>query len=262
MSFPGRRNAPPKTENWRPLEAICPFLALEADERVALEVPDRDHRCHAVDPHAELSRREQSRLCLTGRHRSCPRYLARVGEAVGGTTAAAAPALTPAVLGVSATRLVATPETVSLASRAAALARPLGVAASAVAALVLVVSLAVAAGNWVSELGDDRRGPVGRQLGGAPAPATEAPVATAAATPIVTPPPPTPAPATPAPATPTPAPVIPPPVAVEPQVYVVQRGDTLISIAERFGTTAEAIMVYNGLESDLILIDQVLLIPS
>lgn len=43
--------------------------------------------------------------------------------------------------------------------------------------------------------------------------------------------------------------------------YTVVQGDTLSSIANRFGTTVSAIMQANGLTSDLIYVGQVLLIP-
>jgi len=44
--------------------------------------------------------------------------------------------------------------------------------------------------------------------------------------------------------------------------YVVQPGDTLFSIAVRFGTTVEAIKAANGLTSDLIYVGQTLRIPG
>jgi len=45
------------------------------------------------------------------------------------------------------------------------------------------------------------------------------------------------------------------------RTYVVQQGDTLNEIAQRFGTTAEAIKAANGLASDTINVGQVLIIP-
>ncbi len=44
--------------------------------------------------------------------------------------------------------------------------------------------------------------------------------------------------------------------------YTVVTGDTLTNIAGRFGTTVDAIMIANGLTSDLIQIGQVLIIPG
>ena len=54
--------------------------------------------------------------------------------------------------------------------------------------------------------------------------------------------------------TPTPAPA--------PQTYTVVEGDTLAAIAQRFGTTVEALQDANGIEDpDEIIIGQVLVIP-
>lgn len=57
---------------------------------------------------------------------------------------------------------------------------------------------------------------------------------------------------------PTPA----PPPAAGPTIYVVVRGDTLYSIARRFGTTVDAIKAANGLTSNLIHAGQQLIIPD
>jgi LysM repeat protein len=74
-------------------------------------------------------------------------------------------------------------------------------------------------------------------------------------TPALSPPTPTPT----ATATPTP----PPTPTLAPMVYVVQPGDTLASIATRFGTTAEAICTYNELPNcNLIYPGQELLIST
>ena len=55
--------------------------------------------------------------------------------------------------------------------------------------------------------------------------------------------------------TPTPAPP-------QPQTYTVVEGDTLALIAQRFGTTVEALQAANGIEDpDEIVIGQVLVIP-
>jgi stage VI sporulation protein D len=58
-------------------------------------------------------------------------------------------------------------------------------------------------------------------------------------------------------AVPTPA-----PTAVPQQTYVVQQGDTLAAIAQRFGVTVSALQATNGIEDpDEIIIGQVLVIP-
>lgn len=112
-----------------------------------------------------------------------------------------------------------------------------------------------------------------------PAIATAAPTAMPTATPTLIPSP-TPAPtatieptATPAPTAtiePTalpPEPTAPPPTAVpaaQPQRYVVEAGDTLRAISERFGVSVTRLLDYNGLtpeEGDNLRIGQVLYIP-
>lgn len=59
--------------------------------------------------------------------------------------------------------------------------------------------------------------------------------------------------------TPTPQPVTTSP---ETNVYIVRPGDTLFSIARRFGTTVEDIKAANGLTSDFIAVGQELIIPG
>jgi LysM repeat protein len=59
----------------------------------------------------------------------------------------------------------------------------------------------------------------------------------------------------------TPAPTA-TPVPGEGTTYTVRWGDTLFSIAQRFGTTVEAIKAANGLASDFIVVGQELIIPG
>ena len=67
--------------------------------------------------------------------------------------------------------------------------------------------------------------------------------------------------ATPKPAA-TPAPAATPSAAKEGSTYVVRWGDTLFSIAQRFGVTVDAIKSANGLTSDFITVGQELKIPG
>jgi LAS superfamily LD-carboxypeptidase LdcB len=75
-----------------------------------------------------------------------------------------------------------------------------------------------------------------------------------------------PTPVSPGVGTPSPAPATSPTPAVTPTPtvteYVVQEGDTLFDIAQRFGTTAEAVAAANGISvDDTLQIGQVLIIP-
>jgi LysM repeat protein len=62
--------------------------------------------------------------------------------------------------------------------------------------------------------------------------------------------------------TPTPAAVATPVPPPQPVTYVVQAGDTLAAIAQRFGTTVQAIQAANGIDDpDEILVGTELVIP-
>lgn len=62
--------------------------------------------------------------------------------------------------------------------------------------------------------------------------------------------------------TPTPTPVLAPSPTPKYVIYVVQAGDTLFSLARRYGTTVEAIMSLNHLSNSNIRVGQELLIPA
>ncbi|MFN2484884.1 MAG: LysM peptidoglycan-binding domain-containing protein [Candidatus Limnocylindria bacterium] len=252
MTEPGRPLPSRRPAATRPLSDICPFLALTADHRTALERPDRGHACHAVSPVLTLTTTEQSELCLTPRHSTCPRFEAR-------GAIAAADASRGSVHGFAHTRLIVSADGGEIRSPLGARARPLALAAAAVFAAVLGVGTLNAIG-----------GPGGASDDGARVAATPfivalpvTPPATPATTPASTEPPAATPSAIPA-ATQPPIPITlgtPVLATPEPRQYVVVSGDTLYDIATRFGATVEAIMSYNGLESEFIDVDQVLLIP-
>ncbi len=93
-----------------------------------------------------------------------------------------------------------------------------------------------------------------------PPPPTLLPAPTATFTPIPMPLPPSP---TPVPPTATPIPPTPVPPTATPQatIYVVRPGDTLFSLARRYGITIQAIMAANRLVSYDIRVGQQLVIP-
>jgi len=65
-------------------------------------------------------------------------------------------------------------------------------------------------------------------------------------------------------AVPTPVPITPPPC-VAPEdwtAHVIQTGDTLYSLAQRYGTTVETLMLVNCLETETIFVDQQLRVPG
>jgi LysM repeat protein len=227
------------------VDRICPYLALADDGRTVADGFDPEHRCHALTPPAPLERARQVQLCLTEAHARCERFAA--ARTAWLAASSGLPRVAPDVA-FGNTRLVLEPEAAwrNLASsprvrlsRSAAV-----VAAIALAVVVLLVATSLA----------------GILNGGAPG-ATE----TASPTPS-----PSPAPsASVAPASvgasassvaSSSAPAITP--GPSQTTYVVEQGDTLNLIAQRFGTTAQAIADANGMSvTDTINPGEVLIIP-
>lgn len=229
------------------VDRVCPLLALAADGRSVVDGVDPGHACHALDEPMPLERQQQAQLCLTARHDRCPRYLQHVARR-GGT-----PGRVAVADGFVSTRMVLAPEPVwrGIAGRARG-GRSGRVAAAGGAVLALSVAGAALAGpaldGSLSVL--DTAALV---IGPSPT-ASSLPVASSGPRPTATPtespsplPSLTPTPsATPSPTvvptavpTATPAPV---------QTYVVQEGDTLAEIAQRFGTTVAALQAANEIE--------------
>jgi LysM domain-containing protein len=203
--------------------------------------PDAAHRCAATGTLTVIEKEYQARFCLTGRHETCERYVSHL-EQVGPVGPTWRPAAPDATFG--STRLV-----VEAAPRSVVGQRPrrLGTAALIIAGLLLVGVVV----GWVGI------GGLGGLLGSPPE--SPSPAASVGASPSTdasasqTPGPsgsPIASPTGPA-STPAPTPV----------TYIVQSGDTLNLIAQRFGTTAQAIRDANGLTSDIIQVGQVLIIP-
>lgn len=233
------------------VDRICPLLALTADLRTVVDGYDPEHRCVAAALPLAVDRATQQQLCLHEAHLECTRYrdwsTRRAGLAAGRRPAPDAT--------FASTRLVLTPDPAwrSVPLAGGGFPRP-GRRLAAGAAAVLVVSSVAAAGASTSGFG------LIAVATGTPVP-TPTPSATATPTPAATPSPvpsPTPSPtasATPAPtARPTPAPTA--------TIYVVASGDTLSSIASRFGVSVQAIISANGLsDPNTLSIGQRLVIP-
>lgn len=234
---------------------MCPLLGLAGDRRSAVDGVDSAHRCHAETPPAALDRATQAQLCLTSAHERCQRYLgfaARNGATQPGRSVAGA--------GFVSTRLLLTPQPAwrGIAGRARGV-RPLPMLAAATGIVAVGIGAAAVAGalNTTGLTGlDATPTPSPSPSATARSTLTARPTPTATASPTASPTP-TPVSATPVPtAAPTPAP--PPP----PRTYTVQQGDTLAAIAQRFGTTTQALQQANGIEDpNQIVIGQVLVIP-
>jgi LysM repeat protein len=229
------------------VDRICPYLALADDGRTVADGFDPEHRCHALSPPAPLERSRQVQLCLTEAHARCERFAA--ARTAWLAASSGLPRVAPDVA-FGRTRLVLEPEAAwrGLASSPASrISRPgLLVAAVALAVVgLLVLSSLFGILNGVSaESASPTASPSPSQS--APPLPSSPPASTGASAPASAP-------------VPSATPVVTP--APSQRTYVVQQGDTLNEIAQRFGTTAEAIKAANGLGSDTINVGQVLIIP-
>jgi LysM repeat protein len=235
------------------MDRICPLLALD-DGRTVCDGFDADHRCHATTPPTPLGRPQQLQVCLTEAHADCDRY--RTGPAWARRSAPATWVRTRHVIEPRTGFAAAAARGRSGSRRAAAglgLVAVLGLSGGTAAAIGGVGALG-GLGGRATETPDPTRSPVPSSTPSASVAAVVTPMPTPTPVPSAVP---TPAP-TPVPtAVPTPVPT-PPPV----QTYVVQQGDTLSVIANRFGTTVQALIDANNLPSaDDIVIGQTLVIP-
>ena len=243
------------------MDRVCPLLGLHGDARSAIDGVDAGHRCFAESTAISLDRQQQARVCLSDTYERCDRYLAHVTRHGG-----VRPGRSSLGGGLVTTRLVLAPEPAwrGMAGRARQ-ARSGPIAAIGAAAAILGVGgIALATGML------DPGAPAPTDLL-APSPtgsptATPTPRPTASATPVPSPSPtPVPTPVPEPTAAPTVAPTAAPPE-VTPQPaqrsYAVQQGDTLGLIAQRFGTTVQAIQAANGIaDPNEIFVGQVLVIP-
>lgn len=224
--------------------AICPYLT-SAGGSWRIATASRDHRCAAVEPPAAQPNDKQRRHCLTADHVECSTYrVAR--EARAATLAGGAdPALVEAADGRRRPLARTAPillEPPSLVDQAVRLRLDRGPGQIALVGLMIVAFAIVA---------------LTRLSAGGPA-VSPAPLAsTVAVTPSHTPS---------RPPTPTPSSESSSSASLGPgssfsTTYKVVKGDTLITIAKRYGTTAAKIKALNGLKSSTLRIGQVLKIP-
>lgn len=230
----------------RPVDRICPYLALADDGRTVADGFDPEHRCHALSPPAPLERSRQVQLCLTEAHARCERFAA--ARTAWLAASSGLPRVAPDV-DFGRTRLVLEPEAAwrSLASSPARrISRP--------AVLVAVVGLAVVGLLLLSSLfGLLNDAPPTASQTPSPSPSvSESPLASSPAASMAASTSTVAAPSASPVATPSPTPQ---------RTYVVQQGDTLNELAQRFGTTSAAIRAANGLTGDTINVGQVLVIP-
>jgi nucleoid-associated protein YgaU len=186
-------------------------------------------------------------LCLTEAHARCERFAA--ARTAWLAASSGLPRVAPDVA-FGRTRLVLEPEAAWRGLASSPASRINGPALLVAAVALAVVGLLV----LTSVFGILNGVPAGS------ASPTASPIPSLSPSPLASSPVASTGPSVPAsPPVPSTTPVVTP--APSQRTYVVQQGDTLNEIAQRFGTTAEAIQAANGLASDTINVGQVLIIP-
>jgi LysM repeat protein len=231
---------------------VCPFLiADEGTWRSAYAA--REHRCGAVQPPAPLAVAKQRQLCLVAAHEGCATYLAAR------TVADDAAPSTPGDDGAALWQGSAPPPLVLEPARRMGALPTAGARSGGSAALVglMVVAFLVLVLARIQSPAAPGMTP-GPSLAAA-AVATVSPVATPVADPSGTAPSPTPDGSAASAAATEPLPE----ATAEPRRYRVKAGDTLISIAARYDTTARKVMAANGISDPRALkVGLVLIIPA
>ena len=227
--------------------SVCPYLGLADDPRTHFAFATTAHRCHSPSGPGRIEVSHQAALCLGANYPACRRYAAPI--------AAAGPASGPAIVVAEATPPIAhvsgrvrwrgSEGRHGLLIRAAAV---LGAAVILVAVLLAVARFLPAGGPP----GVAGSGSPASLLG--PSASLASPVGSLAPTPT----------ASVAPTSePTPSPSPSGSVCSLPTTHVVARGETLTSIARRYGVTLAALEKANGIKNpSLIVVGQRLIIPA
>ncbi len=243
------------------LDDICPYLTTEGRAwRSATPVPE--HRCSALEPPAPLASAKQRRLCLQAAHRTCATFLAAEGQLASLAGVETGPPTPPATVPRRAIEgrwrfTTTTPLVVERAPSFLPVVAGLGPGQIGLVVLALVAFGAIVLA----------RSPSSADQTGSSEP-TPTPIASSQVSPS--------APASPSPASPSVEPSAEPSAgpsaspALSPsptpaasfRTYRVRAGDTLSTIAARFGTTVKALADLNGIaDPSLIRVGQLLLIP-
>lgn len=208
---------------------ICPFLLADSAWRSA--TPAKEHRCLALGEDVPLALEKQERLCLTAEHHGCPAYTTALGFRDEGEEALAQglprrpyPRMAPVILDHG---------RMHVALPAAARDRPASQLGLAGLMVVAFAAIALARLGGVGE---------GRVAAGALSPSPQASVLAVAPSPTPEPTPEPTASAAPPSSTPEPSPT------PELRTYKIKRGDTLIKIAARFGTTVKLLVDLNDID--------------
>ena len=250
--------------------AVCPLLVSD-DAAWRSAYASRDHRCWAVRPPAPLALAKQRQLCLTSEHARCTTYVAAHGGPKDeGHPAAADPGTADSLLwpAVRSTPLALEPSRGRTGALPLASGRAGGQALLVGLMVLAFLVLVIARTSGPSQSGPSSPGAsgvIGVSPSASPTPSvipTAMPSGSPSATPSAIPsgspvPASQPPPSASAAARPSPT-----PGASVVRRYTVKSGDTLSSIAARFGVTVTAIATANGItDRRLIRVGQVLVIP-
>lgn len=224
-------------------QRLCPYLVADGSEWRSASA-SRDHRCGAVAPPVPLAVDKQRRLCLTNRHVGCPTFLAATdqpGRAVGSVVP------DPSARQDRSTRASPGGETVTrwsivrtapvlldggrVSSTIATAARIRSQPQLVLVALLVAAFVAIAAGRLSGGAAGTRPGQPGASAIAAAPGATAAAQASASASSGTS-------------VTISPSPTL-PATAAGTHTYRVKRGDTLYTIAKRFGTTVSTLQRLN-----------------
>ena len=239
----------------------CPYLGLPDDDRTHFSFADPAHRCHVKAKLVPIDLGHQGSFCLTPQFPACKRYIPPR------TLGAAAERPVPVPVAADDTPAVAPVAPVTTATTATKGAwmpptdpgkgRGVGRAAGLVAVLVVLALVALIGAGSITDLvsGSAATGTPQSSVAVSTPPTakTQPTVSTSTEAPTVAP---TQAPASDAAATSAPTP------SATPTIYVVARGDSLLSIAAKFGVTLKAIRKVNDIaDPNHILVGQKLVIP-
>ena len=232
---------------------VCPFLGVADDPRTHFVFPTTAHRCYSASRREGIELSHQAALCLSGQYLACRRYV---------------PPATPVVPSAAAAGLVVLPRSVEasvahVSSRARwrnASDGRRGPVFPAVVILVAALALAVVATGLLALGGFLAAGP-SRTSDSSPATGPASPAASAASPSVSSQPAPTAS--VPATSGPTPSPRPSGSVHALPTTHIVQRGETLTSIARHYGVTLDALEKANHIKNpSLIVVGQRLIIPA
>lgn len=257
---PGARA--PRRRTSSAIGEVCPFLR-SRDGAWSSAYAARDHRCWAVRPPAQPAIAKQRELCLVAAHRACATFTAAIaadagvhGERKTGAGPEVVAGLWPSTRAVP---LVLEP----VRGRAGIVVAPTRSGGQALLVGLMVLAFLVLVIARTASPSASEGPPSATPAASQPAAVASASAASSASPSAESTGSPSPASMAPSPTAPRPSPT--PRASASPsgpRSYTVRSGDTLGTIAARFGTTVKAIAAANGITNTrLIHPGQVLIIP-